>query len=72
MVTWLGFTPFKITHSSDYFQELYHLAVKVPIIKISEEIVKFIYFPKGGGGGGGVFLTSISWLFHSFGIIDSP
>jgi glutaminyl-tRNA synthetase len=26
-VEWLGFTPYKITHASDYFQELYDLAV---------------------------------------------
>jgi glutaminyl-tRNA synthetase len=26
MVEWLGFKPFKITHSSDYFQQLYDLA----------------------------------------------
>lgn len=26
MVEWLGFKPYKITHSSDYFQELYDLA----------------------------------------------
>lgn len=31
MVAWLGFSPFKVTHSSDYFQELYELA---------EELVK--------------------------------
>jgi glutaminyl-tRNA synthetase len=31
MVEWLGFKPFKITHSSDYFDDLYHLA---------EELVK--------------------------------
>ncbi|KAM0276473.1 hypothetical protein ACHAQH_006700 [Verticillium albo-atrum] len=29
MVTWLGFTPVKITHSSDYFQQLYDLAEKM-------------------------------------------
>ncbi|KAG7142208.1 Glutamine--tRNA ligase protein virJ like [Verticillium longisporum] len=29
MVTWLGFTPAKITHSSDYFQQLYDLAEKM-------------------------------------------
>ncbi|KAI9314291.1 tRNA synthetases class I, catalytic domain-containing protein [Dichotomocladium elegans] len=28
-VKWLGFEPFKITYSSDYFQELYDLAVKL-------------------------------------------
>uniref|UniRef100_A0A6A7G2A4 glutamine--tRNA ligase n=3 Tax=Hirondellea gigas TaxID=1518452 RepID=A0A6A7G2A4_9CRUS len=28
-VTWLGFTPFKVTFSSDYFQELYELAVQM-------------------------------------------
>ncbi|CCG83376.1 Probable glutaminyl-tRNA synthetase [Taphrina deformans PYCC 5710] len=26
MIKWLGFTPYKITYSSDYFQELYELA----------------------------------------------
>jgi glutaminyl-tRNA synthetase len=26
-VNWLGFSPYKITHSSDYFQQLYELAV---------------------------------------------
>lgn len=26
MIKWLGFTPYKITYSSDYFQELYDLA----------------------------------------------
>ena len=31
MVEWLGFRPFKITHSSDYFDQLYALA---------EELVK--------------------------------
>lgn len=25
-VEWLGFTPHKVTHSSDYFQELYEMA----------------------------------------------
>ncbi|KAM0326662.1 hypothetical protein ACHAQA_006531 [Verticillium albo-atrum] len=29
MVTWLGFTPVRITHSSDYFQQLYDLAEKM-------------------------------------------
>ncbi|CAH1783319.1 unnamed protein product, partial [Owenia fusiformis] len=29
MVEWLGYTPYKITHSSDYFQELYDLAVEL-------------------------------------------
>ncbi|XP_057339133.1 probable glutamine--tRNA ligase isoform X2 [Microplitis mediator] len=29
MVEWLGYEPAKITHSSDYFQELYELAVKL-------------------------------------------
>ncbi|ELU08311.1 hypothetical protein CAPTEDRAFT_221989 [Capitella teleta] len=29
MVEWLGYTPYKITHSSDYFQELYDLAVEM-------------------------------------------
>ncbi|KAI9493612.1 tRNA synthetases class I, catalytic domain-containing protein [Zychaea mexicana] len=28
-VEWLGFEPFKITYSSDYFQQLYELAVKL-------------------------------------------
>lgn len=28
-VRWLGFEPFKITHSSDYFQDLYELAIKL-------------------------------------------
>ncbi|KAI9026521.1 tRNA synthetases class I, catalytic domain-containing protein [Phycomyces nitens] len=28
-VRWLGFEPFKITYSSDYFQELYELALKL-------------------------------------------
>jgi glutaminyl-tRNA synthetase len=28
-VRWLGFEPYKITHSSDYFQELYELALKL-------------------------------------------
>lgn len=28
-VQWLGFEPYKITYSSDYFQELYDLAVKL-------------------------------------------
>lgn len=28
-VRWLGFEPYKITYSSDYFQELYDLAVKL-------------------------------------------
>ncbi|KAI7851936.1 tRNA synthetases class I, catalytic domain-containing protein [Circinella umbellata] len=28
-VQWLGFEPFKITYSSDYFQELYELAIKL-------------------------------------------
>ncbi|ODN04268.1 putative glutamine--tRNA ligase, partial [Orchesella cincta] len=27
MVEWLGYTPYKITHSSDYFNELYEFAV---------------------------------------------
>ncbi|XP_002131102.2 glutamine--tRNA ligase-like [Ciona intestinalis] len=27
MVKWLGYTPYKVTHASDYFQELYDLAV---------------------------------------------
>jgi len=27
MVTWLGYTPYKITHSSDYFHQLYEMAV---------------------------------------------
>nr|XP_023022427.1 probable glutamine--tRNA ligase [Leptinotarsa decemlineata] len=29
MVTWLGYTPFKITHSSDYFDQLYQWAVQL-------------------------------------------
>ena len=29
MVTWLGYIPYKVTHSSDYFQQLYDLAVKM-------------------------------------------
>ncbi|XP_012276668.1 probable glutamine--tRNA ligase [Orussus abietinus] len=29
MVEWLGYKPAKITHSSDYFQQLYELAVKL-------------------------------------------
>lgn len=29
MVRWLGFEPFKITYSSDYFQRLYKLAVEL-------------------------------------------
>lgn len=29
MVEWLGFKPYKITHSSDYFQELYDYAEKL-------------------------------------------
>lgn len=29
MVDWLGFSPWKITHSSDYFDELYDLAEKL-------------------------------------------
>ncbi|GAU91733.1 hypothetical protein RvY_03935-2 [Ramazzottius varieornatus] len=29
MVEWLGYKPYKITHSSDYFQELYDLAVEL-------------------------------------------
>eukprot|EP00041_Stephanoeca_diplocostata_P012800 m.215364 g.215364 ORF g.215364 m.215364 type:complete len:783 (+) comp19095_c0_seq1:55-2403(+) len=28
-ITWLGFKPYKITHSSDYFDELFALAVKL-------------------------------------------
>ncbi|KAG2184551.1 hypothetical protein INT43_000460 [Umbelopsis isabellina] len=28
-VKWLGFEPYKITHSSDYFQDLYELAIKL-------------------------------------------
>uniref|UniRef100_H2Z216 Probable glutamine--tRNA ligase n=1 Tax=Ciona savignyi TaxID=51511 RepID=H2Z216_CIOSA len=27
MVNWLGYTPYKVTHASDYFQELFDLAV---------------------------------------------
>jgi glutaminyl-tRNA synthetase len=29
MVRWLGFEPWKITYSSDYFQQLYELAVEL-------------------------------------------
>ena len=29
MVEWLGYQPYKITHSSDYFQELYDYAVEL-------------------------------------------
>jgi glutaminyl-tRNA synthetase len=29
IVSWLGYEPWKITDSSDYFDELYHLAVKL-------------------------------------------
>ncbi|XP_015184756.1 PREDICTED: probable glutamine--tRNA ligase [Polistes dominula] len=29
MVEWLGYKPAKITHSSDYFMQLYHLAVEL-------------------------------------------
>lgn len=29
MVEWLGYKPFKVTHSSDYFQELYNLGVEL-------------------------------------------
>lgn len=29
VVRWLGFEPFKITYSSDYFQELYELAIEL-------------------------------------------
>lgn len=29
MVEWLGFTPYKITHASDYFQELYDYATEL-------------------------------------------
>eukprot|EP00057_Strongylocentrotus_purpuratus_P031662 XP_785259.3 PREDICTED: glutamine--tRNA ligase [Strongylocentrotus purpuratus] len=29
MVTWLGYTPYKVTHASDYFQNLYELAVEL-------------------------------------------
>ena len=27
MVNWLGYTPYKVTHASDYFQDLYNLAL---------------------------------------------
>eukprot|EP00835_Amoeboradix_gromovi_P005462 NODE_515_length_7357_cov_0.487875.p1 type:complete len:762 gc:universal NODE_515_length_7357_cov_0.487875:6378-4093(-) len=37
MVKWLGFNPFKITHSSDNFDALYELAVK--LIKIDKAYV---------------------------------
>ena len=29
MVEWLGFQPYKITHASDYFDELYEMAVEL-------------------------------------------
>lgn len=29
IVSWLGWSPFKVTHSADYFQELYDLAVEL-------------------------------------------
>lgn len=29
MVEWLGYTPYKITHSSDYFDQLYEWAIKL-------------------------------------------
>ena len=29
MVEWLGYTPWKITHASDNFQQLYELAIKL-------------------------------------------
>ena len=29
MVEWLGFTPYKITHASDYFDDLFHYAVEL-------------------------------------------
>lgn len=29
MVEWLGYKPYKVTHSSDYFQQLYELAVQL-------------------------------------------
>jgi glutaminyl-tRNA synthetase len=29
MVEWLGFKPFKITHTSDYFQQMYDFAIKL-------------------------------------------
>ncbi|XP_071495236.1 glutamine--tRNA ligase-like [Diadema antillarum] len=29
MVTWLGYTPYKVTHASDNFQQLYDLAVRL-------------------------------------------
>lgn len=28
-VNWMGYTPWKITHASDYFPEMYDLAVKL-------------------------------------------
>lgn len=37
MITWLGFVPFKITHSSDYFDRLYDLAEE--LIKRSKAYV---------------------------------
>lgn len=29
MVEWLGYKPYKITHSSDYFQQLYEWAIQL-------------------------------------------
>lgn len=37
IVSWMGWKPWKITHASDYFQELYELAVK--LIKIGKAYV---------------------------------
>mmetsp|Transcript_1018 Transcript_1018/g.3575 ORF Transcript_1018/g.3575 Transcript_1018/m.3575 type:complete len:779 (+) Transcript_1018:84-2420(+) len=37
IVAWLGWKPFRITYSSDYFQELYELAVK--LIKVGKAYV---------------------------------
>ncbi|CAI5760166.1 unnamed protein product [Candida verbasci] len=39
MVSWLGYSPFKITYSSDYFDELYQLAVK--LIELDKAYVCF-------------------------------
>eukprot|EP00340_Litonotus_pictus_P005894 CAMPEP_0170525050 /NCGR_PEP_ID=MMETSP0209-20121228/10508_1 /TAXON_ID=665100 ORGANISM="Litonotus pictus, Strain P1" /NCGR_SAMPLE_ID=MMETSP0209 /ASSEMBLY_ACC=CAM_ASM_000301 /LENGTH=806 /DNA_ID=CAMNT_0010814091 /DNA_START=113 /DNA_END=2533 /DNA_ORIENTATION=+ len=39
-VNWLGYTPFKITHASDYFEELYDLAIE--LIKRGKAYVCFL------------------------------
>lgn len=45
-VEWLGFTPFKITYSSDYFDKIYELAIKLIekndayVCKLSQEEIK--------------------------------